>query len=138
MQFLFLKQSHSGSDAKLCAFFALYHFKNGGITREQYVAAASQAYIDIGMDKDDAKEMALDGNDPETLVKFGLKAGNKGAVDSFEVLIVCDTTRGHFFAIRKQGDKWYSYDSWKYDEATLIGDNDAAKAVCGAFQVYYS
>jgi hypothetical protein len=78
MQFLFLKQSHSGSDAKLCAFFALYHFKNGGITREQYVAAASQAYIDIGMDKDDAKEMALDGDDPETLVKFGLKAGNKG------------------------------------------------------------
>jgi hypothetical protein len=138
MQFLFLKQSHSGPDAKLCAFFALYHFKNGGITREQYIAAASQAYIDIGMDKDAAKEMALDGNDPATLAKFGLHAGNKGAVDSFEVLIVCDTTRGHFFTIRKEGGEWYSYDSWKYDKATLIGDNDAAKAVCGAFPVYYS
>jgi hypothetical protein len=84
-----------------------------------------------------AKEMALDGNDPATLAKFGLHAGNKGAVDSFEVLIVCHTTRGHFFTIRNEGGKWYSYDSWKYDIATLIGDNDAAKAVCGAFPVYY-
>ena len=137
MPFLFLKQSHAGTDAKLCAFFALYHFKNGGITRDQYIAAASKAYTDIGISDADAKGMALDGNDPATLARFGLTAGNKGAVDGFEVLIVCDTTHGHFFTIRKEGGSWYSYDSWQYDAATLIGDAAAAKAVCGNFPVYH-
>lgn len=139
MPFIFLKQSHSGTDSKLCAYFAYCHFTNQEMEKGAFISNATQYYMGkLGMSEADAKELAMGGNDPAIYGAFGLVAGDKSAVDKFEVLIVCNIQAGHFFTIRKQEGKWWSYDSYNYDKATLIGDDKAAKAICGQNPVYHN
>ncbi|MBV8820232.1 MAG: hypothetical protein JO022_17860, partial [Acidobacteriaceae bacterium] len=66
--FKYMKQGNDG----LCAFYALYHFTNGGLTKEQFIQTASRYYKEkLGMPDTGARELALDGNDPAVLLAFG-------------------------------------------------------------------
>jgi hypothetical protein len=73
--FKFFIQDHDKKlDKNLCGFFALSHFTNGRITREQYIAAAAQVYIDAcGVSKDDAEKLALEDSSLQMLEKCGLR-----------------------------------------------------------------
>jgi hypothetical protein len=141
MGFLFLKQGKTGLDANLCGFFALYHFTNGRVTRDQYLDKAKEMYKapPLCLPEEEAAEMAQGGNDPAVYKAFGLTKGTQDAVAKFEVVIVCDVKcpKGHFFTIRKENGEWWNYDSYNYDQPTKIGNDEAAKGVCGGFDVYF-
>lgn len=139
MEYKFLKQSKSGSDKNLCGFFSLYHFKNGDITREEYKNKASQLYIDnLGMSAEDAKELVENGNDPAVFLNFGLKCGDLKKIKEIDVLIICDTNKGHFFTIRKIDGLWWNFDSYNFDEKQRIGSDENARSLCSNFQIYHS
>ncbi|WNG20263.1 hypothetical protein [Cystobacter fuscus] len=109
-----LAQPHTHPDNKLCAFYALHHFTDGKVTKNAFIDKATSVYTDIGLPKEDALAMVLDGNDPATLGQFGLKEGNDAALQQKGVGIVANTDKGHFFTVRQENGKWYSYDSYNH------------------------
>jgi len=139
MPFKFLTQPTTGPDSKLCAFYALYHFTDGGVTKETYLDVATSYYqTQLGMDRHDAAALAADGNDPAVFTAFRLTEGDAAAVDTQTVLIVCDIGNGHFFTIRKDAGQWWNYDSFGRSKPTIIGDATAAKKLCGSHPVYHA
>ncbi len=125
--FEFLIQSHQHPDNKLCAYFAYYHYMNGGVRKEDFKAKAIGPYLAI-MSEEDALAMFSDGNDPGVYTQFGLSEVTNEAALKGDKLIIADIKRGHFYALRKHNDTWWNYDSYHQTAPTLIGDRTAAMA----------
>lgn len=105
-----LKYMKQGGDG-LCAFYALYHLSNGGLTKDAFLKRASKFYVDkLHLDDDTANELATDGNDPAVLGAFGLKRTNLGDKEAY---VVADVGAGHFWTIRRVEDVWWRYDGLK-------------------------
>lgn len=137
---LFKKQAQTGPESKKCAYYALYHFKNGNITWDKFLAAGIKYYMkELKLDTKDAMDFVEDGNDPGILNAFGLSEYNLTSLRSHDVLIVAQYGTGvaaHFYTIRRIGGSWFSYDSFNLNAPDDIGDDAAAKIAIGNHKYY--
>jgi len=116
--FKFLKQPKTPPDSKLCGFYALYHFTDGGLTRDEFIQKATDHYeTALGVSHQEAEGMVMDGNDPSVLSLYGLRQSNVAELEKQGVGVIADTTRGHFFTVRRENGTWFSYDSYNHDAA---------------------
>jgi hypothetical protein len=121
---------HQGGDG-LCAFYGLFHFRNGGISESQFLGTATKYYqAQLHMAEPQARQLAEDGNDPGVLSAFGVH--ERGFVGTRDAFIVARTGRGtaHFFVVRKLHCMWWLFDSLQGGAAPL-GDEDQAKLKIG-------
>lgn len=116
-----------GSDG-LCAYYALHHFKKGGITIDAFMDKAEEFYADELAVEDDLSDFVKDGNDPGLLQAFGL---SKKSLGSEEAYIVADIAKKHFWTIRKSSDVWWRYDSLKGQPESIGSDEDVKSEVSG-------
>ena len=129
-----LVQSHQGEDANLCGFFALYHYFDGqSITKDSFKITATQYYVQqLGVTSQLALQIVLGGNDPTILGCWNLAKLSASGFDTKSVLIVADTSAGHFYCVRKIGNDWWSFNSYNLSKPTKLGDSNATKkAVSG-------
>jgi len=125
----YMKQGGDG----LCAFYALYHYTNGGIAKDKFLKEAAKYYkTETGVDDKLAASMAKDGNDPALIPKLGPAAASFGGKDAY---IVADVNKGHFWTIRKVDDFWWLYDGLK-GKPEVIGSDDDAKQHVGGKQLF--
>lgn len=111
----FLVQPKTPPDSKLCAFYALYHFTDGGLTREGFIAKATQYYVEkLGMPQAEAEALVMDGNDPSVLGLYHLNQSDKTGLEKKGLGIIANTHTGHFFTVRFEDGKWFSYDSYNH------------------------
>lgn len=139
MPFKFLPQPHTSPDNKLCGFYALYHFTDGAVARQAYIDKATQHYVaQLGMSKPDAEKMVMDGNDPSVFSVFGLTHTDERTLEAKGLGIIANISTGHFFAVRKEGAQWVSYDSYNHTAATSYPTLVALKAAefPGNFQIW--
>ncbi|MCP3166718.1 hypothetical protein [Myxococcus qinghaiensis] len=138
MTFKFLKQPKTPPDSKLCGFYALYHFTDGGLTRDQFIQKATEHYeTALGLQHKEAEEMVMDGNDPSVLSLYGLRQSNVAELETQGVGVIADTTRGHFFTVRRENGTWFSYDSYNHDAPQAYLTFEALKkAEIGSSQVW--
>lgn len=123
--FKYMKQ---GSDG-LCAFYALYHFTNGGVTKPDFIKKASAYYMKaLSMNQSDAEQLAHDGNDPAVLQAYQLAGATLGGKNAY---VVADVSKGHFWTIRKVDDVWWLYDGLKGAPQVIGLDKDAKAHVSG-------
>ncbi|NTX08556.1 hypothetical protein HUA74_33460 [Myxococcus sp. CA051A] len=138
MPYKFLKQPKTPPDSKLCGFYALYHFTNGGLTRDEFIQKATQHYeTALGLPNKEAQEMVMDGNDPSVLGLYGLAQSDADTLKKRGVGVIADTTRGHFFTVRQENGVWSSYDSYNHDAAKAYPSFEALqKAEIGNSQIW--
>ncbi len=111
----FLTQPHTAPDSKLCAFYALYHFTDGQVSRQAFIDAATNHYMtSLGMNKTDAQAMVMDGNDPSVLSLYHLRQTDEKTLQTAGVGIIANVATGHFFTVRQEGGAWVSYDSYNH------------------------
>jgi hypothetical protein len=124
----FLVQPKTPPDSKLCAFFALYHFTDGGVAKQDFITQATNHYVQIlGMAQPEAQALVLDGNDPSVLGLYHLSQSNEANLKKKGLGIIANTNNGHFFTVRFEGGKWYSYDSYNYTAPKEYATFDALK-----------
>ncbi|GEM_PF-3089110 len=140
MPFKFQVQPHTGPDSKLCGFYALYHFTDGAVTRQAYIDKATQHYMapPLGMTQPDALNMVMDGNDPSVFSVFGLTHTDEKTLETKGLGIIANISTGHFFAVRKEGAQWVSYDSYNHTAPKAYPTLAALKAAefPGNFQIW--
>lgn len=118
-------QNKTYPDKNLCLYFAYYHYKNGGVDKDQFISEASQPYIEIMGSQEAAKDMFMQGNDPALYKEFGLKEVGYDAALQSDRLIIADVSKGHFYALRKYDNVWWNYDSYFQNQPSKIGDQAA-------------
>ena len=119
--FEWLKQPKTGVEGNLCAYYALYHYEDGATNRDEFMEKARKYYkVVANADEVTASQLVRDGNDPSLLGQFGLT--NVGVAGwQRDVVIVADVTAGHFYAVRKIGGAWWSYDSFNNPSPKSLG-----------------
>ncbi len=120
-------------DSKLCAWFALNHYKGGGYSKQQFKTDAVAYYkSSLGMNDQDGLKLALDGNDPNVVQQL---CGGSSETDPNQAAthskIIIPTKSGHFVAVlRDDRNDWWNYDSLQMS-ATKIGGAQALVSFLG-------
>ena len=115
----------------LCAFYSIRHFlgdreAKGYLSKTEFFVQATKIYIDIGMSKEDAEELANAGNDPAVIDRF-LPNGSESRPQNLATrpkMLIALADKAHFITVLKIGNKWYNYDSL-LPEPALIASIDA-------------
>ena len=127
--FKYMKQGNDG----LCAFYALYHFTNGGLTKADFIKKAAEYYKkELDMNDSDVRDLVKGGNDPAVMQAFKLSGASMGGKDAY---IVADVSRGHFWTVRKIDDVWWLYDGLK-GAPQVIGLEQEAKVHVSGKQLF--
>ncbi|KST68632.1 hypothetical protein BC008_33845 [Mastigocoleus testarum BC008] len=124
----FLPQPNTQPDCNLCAYYAYYHYTNGGTDKATFNQRAITHYqTRLEMNFADAQAMYQGGNDPSVLESFQLNLHTTIPTRAVRKFIVAGTMNGggHFWTIKRIGWHWWSFDSYHQQAPSRIMDLNA-------------